>query len=90
MNKSDFITKFIVEGLGGLKDAELAWKEYREENGGGSTGFNAMLAKSLLEGPMSEDEYEELIDLITPNPDRPYARQNRWIWKLVQDVRNSK
>jgi hypothetical protein len=88
MNKSDFITKYIVEGLGGLREAEAAWKEYREENGGGSSGFNSMLAEALLEGPMTEDEYEDLIDRISPNPDRPYGRQNRWIWKLVQDVRN--
>lgn len=87
MTKDVFITGFIVDGKGGLKDAEIAWKVYREEHGAATGGFNGQLASALLKGDMTEDAYNNLIDEITPNPERPYARQHKWIYDLVQAVR---
>ena len=86
MTKNDFITDYIVSGKGGLKEAETAWKGYREENGGTRDGFNPQLAARLAESPMTEEEYNSFVEEISPNPNRPYAQQHRWIWDMAQQI----
>ena len=91
MTKNDFMIDAITTGKATtMKKAEELWKEYREEHGiSNRGGFNSDLASALLEGSMTEEEYEELIEDITPNASRAYNNQFRWVWQLVQDVRNN-
>ena len=94
MSKSDFITSYIINhstdaDFAGLKGAEVAWKEYREENGAITAGgyFNDFL--EYIEHPRSEDEFNNFIEGIIDTGAKPNVTHMKRIWLFANKLHES-
>lgn len=86
MTKSEYITNYIVEGKGTLKEAEAAWKAYREENGAGNSVANAFYTE-LKEGVMDDIEFDTWLGAQSNNVQKHKSHYNA-IRALANHIHN--
>jgi len=72
MNKNDAITALIISGLD-FKAANKFWVENRPENG---SGFKAGFYAKLVDGPMSEADFDSIIAEASPNVQKHRSAHN--------------